>query len=386
MLVGIIRDWWYGHTRENETPPPSDPSTATKIPSREPAARAVSPREAVGLSAVFRAVELRAVAMKQISYDVKKAGQIREDKPLLLGKPDPDTSYGRFMKMTSASLDLAGNAYWRIGRTPDGQASTAWVMNPHDVRIKTSISGRVTGYEYRDEVLSVDEVKHLARLIIPGSPYGFGPIQLAQLELRGIIDTTEYASDFVYSGDTPTGVLKSDSPLTKDTADQARKQWEESRGGRRSVAILGQGLNYQSVYLSARDAQFIESQQFNVTAIARMFGVPASLMLLVMEGSSQTYQNVDQEWNGFVKFGLMDVLDEVEDTFTDLLPRGSRAVKNTAALLEGDTKTRYETHNLALTGGWRTVNEIRAIEGLKPLDGGDTITAPVATKEEPADV
>src|SRR5690606_1511301 len=149
------------------------------------------------------------------------------------------------------------------------------------------------------------------RIPLPGSPYGIGPIQAAQMELAGILDTTEYASEVINSGDTPSGILKSDSVLTSETAEAAREQWKNSRGGRAGVAVLGQGLDYRQVYLSPKDAQFIESQQFNITTITRMFAVPASLMLVVLEGSSQTYQNVEQDWNGFVRFGLMDALTEI---------------------------------------------------------------------------
>lgn len=374
-----FREWWYGETRsaDDDTPLPSDPSNALKIPSRSASARAVGSREALGLSDVFRAVEIRAIAAKQISFDVERGGRIAPTTPMLLTRPDPDTSRGQFVEQTVVSLALAGNAFWRIGRGADGQASTAWVMNPHDVEIKTTSSGRVTGYQHRGKILSTDEVQHLARLRIPGMARGLGPIQAAQLEVRGALDVAEYAAGVLYEGDTPSGILKSDMVLTKETAAAARQQWRDTNAGRMGVAVLGQGLEYRSTFLSPKDAQFIESQEWNTAKITRLFGVPASLML-VSSGGSRVYQNVEQDWLGFVRFGLANDLTEMEDAFTRLLPRGAKAVANTAALLKSDTKTRYETHNLALNGRWRTVNEIRQIEGLEPIDGGDALpTAPI---------
>lgn len=360
-----------------------DPSTALSIPSREAAARSVTSRDAVGLVAVYRAVEIRAVAAKQISLDAIKRGRV-QDKPRLLEKPDPFSSRAQFIEQTVVSLDLAGNAYYRTEFNTREEVTSCWVMNPHDVVIKTKASGRVTGYEYHGETLSVEQVKHLSRLRVPGSPYGLGPIQAAQVELRGVMDTAQYGADFLNAGDVPTGILKSDQILTADAASVARDQWETSRGGRRGVAVLGQGLDYRQTFLSPKDAQFIESQHWGVEQAARLFGVPASLMLVVQEGRGETYQNVEQDWLGFVRFGLMNDLIEIEDAFSDFLPYGTTAKCNVEALLRADTKSRYEAHNLALTGGWRTINEIRDIEGLDPLPEQEKPALHPAAEEDAA--
>jgi HK97 family phage portal protein len=386
-----IREWWTGveHTRADE-PGPSDPSTALTIPSRDIAARAVTSRDALGLAAVYRAVEIRAIAAKQISIDavLVRTGLPPEETPRLLRKPDPECSRSQFIEKTVVSMNLTGNAYWRCvyADREKRELSSLWVMNPNDVTIQVSPLGRVTGYLYRGKELDTRDVKHLSRMRVAGSPYGLGPIQAAQVELRGSIDTAEYGADFLHSGDVPTGILKSDQMLTKDTADAARTQWTESRGGRGGVAVLGQGLDYRQTFLSPKDAQFIESQNWNVTTAARLFGVPGSLMMVALDsrGSSQTYQNVEQDWLGFVRFGLANDLIEIEDAFTDLLPGTQRAKANYEALLRADTKSRYEAHVLSLA--WRPANEIRKHEGLGPIPGGDVLRgaapAPVPNTHE----
>lgn len=387
--MGRLRDWWMGESdlsrfQREDIPGPSDPSTALQIPSRAELPRSVSSRDAVGLVAVYRAVEIRAVAAKQISLDAIKKSRTIADTPPLLTKPDPLCSRSQFIEKTVVSLDLTGNAYWRIERNARGEVSSMWVMNPHDVRIEVSKAGRVSGYNYQNKHLDADEVKHLARLRVPGTPYGLGPIQAAQVELRGALDTAEYGSDFLDSGSVPTGILKSDQILSPDSAKAARDQWETSQGGRRGIAVLGQGLDYRQTFLSPKDAQFIESQNWGVAQAARLFGVPGSLMLVVAEGRGETYQNVEQDWLGFVRFGLMNDLIEIEDAFTDFLPYGTRAKCNVEGLLRADTKSRYEAHNLSLTGGWRTVNEVRDIEGLDPLPEPEAAPRPKAVEAEAA--
>lgn len=366
------------HRRADEpTLPTANVDEALVIPRRDAVGRAVGSREALGLHAVYRAVEIRAVAAKQISIDALRGSEDVDPMPAILRRPDPFISRGQFVEQTVLSLNLNGNAYWRILRDDTDRVSSVWVMNPNDVVIDTNAKGFVTGYQYQGETLRTKDVKHLSRMRVPGSAYGLGPIQAAQAELRGAMDTSSYASDWLYSGDVPSGILKADQILTPEQAKQARTQWDETHGGRRGVAVLGQGLSYQQVFLSPKDAQFIESQQWDVTRVARLFGVPASLMLVVLDGSSQTYANVEQDWLGFIRFGLMNDLLEIEDALSDFLPRGQRARFNIEALLRADTKSRYEAHASAISAGWLTVNEVRAIEGYPALA---TITAPA---EEP---
>jgi HK97 family phage portal protein len=390
QCVGKIREWWTGEVREQRdtTPPPSDPSTVHNIPSRQTDDRFVSSRDALGMAAVYRAVEIRAVGAKQISIDAFRGNEQVEREPLILRRPDPFISRPQFIEQTVISLNLAGNCYWRIIRDPEGIPSSLWVMNPHDVVIDCEPTGRVTGYQYHGEKLRPEDVKHLARMRVPGTPYGLGPIQAAQAELRGSLDTMEYGSNFINSGDVPTGILKSDQMLTKETSAQAKQQYYDTRGGKRDVLVLGQGLDYRQMFVSPREAQFIESQNWNVTTITRLFGVPSSLMLVALDtrGSGQTYQNVEQDWLGFVRFGLANDLIEIEDAFTDLLPRGQRARFNIEALLRADTKSRYESYEVAVRTGWRLKNEVRKIEGLDEIPGLDdqpeAVPAPVAEEEE----
>ncbi|MGF6821177.1 HK97 family phage portal protein [Microbacterium sp. ZKA21] len=365
---------------KREEPPVSEPLS---IPSRSTSAAEVSPTDALTLGAVYRAVSIRVAALCQLSIDVERAG-VTIDTPSLLRRPDVDTSYRAFIEQTAVSLSLAGNAYWRIRRDEQGTVKTLEVLNPHDVTIRTTAAGRVVGYTYGGYDLKREDIKHLSKLRVPGSPYGLGPIQSARAELRGAIDLRDYASKIVTSSDVPSGVLSANFPLTDAEATAAKANWEQTHGGRQGIAVLGQGLSYQSVYLSPADAQFLESQRFSVIAIARLFGVPASLMLSGIDGSALTYANISQEWLGFIKFGLADDIAEIEDAFTDLLPRGQRARFNPEALLRLDTAGRYEAHAAAISAGWMLPSEVREIENLPEISGIDDRVPPARPAQKAA--
>jgi HK97 family phage portal protein len=373
-----VREWLGLSVREDE-PGPSDPSTALSIPSRSAATRTVSAADAFSLSMVYRAVQIHVISCKQLSIDTKRDGKIITSEALIR-RPDIDASRSAFLEQTVVSLACSGNAYWRKFFNDRGEVSNLKVLNPLDVRIEFTRAGNVTKYHYQGVELLPNEVKHLKLLRVPGTVYGLGPIQAAQSELRGALDLRDYSANWFEESGVPNGVLKTDQVLAPDQAEEAKTRWNTSQGARQGVAVLGNGLSYSPVYLNPRDAQFLESQQFNVTQIARLFGVPSSLMLATVEGSTDTYQNVSQDWLGYVRFSLMAYLIEIEDALSDLLPRGQEAKFNVEALLRSDTATRYAAHKVALDAGFMTVNEVRDIENLAPLDAS-AIKQPTPVKE-----
>lgn len=370
---------------ETGQPPAQPPMTA---PARRAAGRStVTTTEAFSLSMVYRAVQILKTSVKQLSLGTYR-GDERISSPLFVRRPDAATTRSGFLEQTVVSLACAGNAYWRIRRFLTGDGAPGGVMslevlNPLGVIIHRTDTGKITSYEFPGgPTLKPDEVQHLRLLRVPGTPYGLGPIQAAQVELRGAIDLRDYSANWLEESGVPSGVLTSDQIITDDVARQTKERWNDTQGARKGVAVLGNGLSYETVYLSPADAQFLESRQFDVTQIARLFGVPSSLMLATVEGSTDTYQNVAQDWLGFVRFALMDYLIEIEDAFTELLPRGQEAKFNVEALLRSDTTTRYGAHRTALEAGFMTVNEVRGIENLARFDDpAADIPAALKTKE-----
>ncbi|MCD5345056.1 phage portal protein [Agromyces sp. S2-1-8] len=379
LLGPVIPEPNTGHARAEEAPESPAPTGLT-APARTATDRNVAAGEALGISMVYRAVQIHAVSGKQISLIAEANGKPLTRQPQLVRQPDVKISRSAFLEQTIVALASQGNAYWR--KTVEaGVVKNVANLNPLDVTPNTNAAGEIVSYGYRgrDEAFTTSEIQHLSLLRVPGSPKGLGPIQAAQIELRGALDLRDYSSNWFEEGGQPTGLLKSDQPINRDQAAQAKETWNDTAGAKNGVAVLGAGLDYKPVYLSPADAQFLESQQFTVTQIARLFGVPASLMLAAVEGNSQTYANVEQDWLGYVRFSLMAYLVEIEDAFSQILPRGTEARFNVEALLRADTTTRYTAHKIAREAGFLTVNEIRAIENLEPLDGGDELTP---TKKE----
>lgn len=369
----------------------SDPSTALSIPSRLSPARAVGSSEALSLTAVYRATQLISTSLMQLSLDAHRSGVQMVPRPLVLSRPDVNETLSAFLEMTTLSLALNGNAFWRVFRDGQGRVSGMRVMNPHDVAVKVDVDGNITSYDWKDRSYTPRvEMQHLKLTRVPGDARGRGPIQAAQADLRTGLDLQSYSANWFEDSIVPSGILNSKAHLNGDQAGQARTAWDNTQGGKRGTAVLSGDWSYQPVYLNPEDAQFIQNQQFSTTTIARLFGVPAGLMLAAVEGTSMTYSNLSQVDSSFVKYTLMRYIVEIESALSDLLPRGTEVKFNVEALLRPDVISRYAMHEQALRAGFLTKDEVRDIENMAALpDGLGEAQAPVvevpAVEEEEAE-
>lgn len=359
---------------DNPTSNSGDNNSALRPPSPRERKTEVTPREALSLSLVHRAISIHQTSLSQLSIDSYRGEQrIPDDQqPGYIRRPDQRISQSRFIGRTTVSLASTGNAFWRITRDSKGITNLEH-LNPLEVfyEPKEDALDEVKVWHYRGNQLSVEEVKHIPLFEVSGEVLGLGPIQAAVADFRGTLDMRDYAANFMFGSGIPNGTLNSDQIIDDDVAKRYKKQWNETNGAMYGVAVLGSGLKYNPIYLAPRDAQFLESQQFSKTEIADLFGMPASLFNIILTGGgrSETYKNIIDDWMGYSRFGLMQYMLAIEDAFTELSPRGQYVKFNIESLLRADTGRRYEAYAKAVdpATGWMVPSEIRPIEKLPPF-------------------
>lgn len=356
----------------------------------------VSGRDALTIPAVYRALQLLTTAASQLPITVERGDSRLSSAqvPAIIRKPSLDMSRSDWIEQTVMSLAVSGNAYWHHERTSLGLiALTVW--NPHEVHPWRDKHDRIR-YSYRGEDYVPADVTHLHLQRLPGALSGVGPIQAAQATMRSAVEMRDHMAGWFTDTGHPSGVLSTETALTGEDAARYRRAWNHLdengeplpvQDNPSRVRVLGKGLSYEPILIKPKDAMWLEAQSFGVLEVARLFGVPSSLMLAAIEGNSQTYSNVEQEWLAFTRFTLIGYLRKIEEALTDLTPHGQTVRFNLDALLRSDTTTRYKAHSVGITSGFLTVNEARALEGLSPVEGGDTLHTPTvqpAAQEAPA--
>ncbi|WP_396190139.1 phage portal protein [Flavobacterium sp.] len=359
----------------------------------------VNTATALTLSTVYRAVFIHAAAACQISIGVERNGLLLPETPALIRQPDLDESLSAFVEYTVTSLYLDGNAFWLLVRADASSPNAGNVvnikpLNPAEVAVSRDPKTNKVFYNYRGRDYSQSEIKHLKLLRVPGVDRGLGPIQAARVELAGAIDARDYGSLWFQESGIPNAILSTDQELSSAQADLYKAKWNgvdpetgeptADQVGHRT-RVLGKGLTYTPMLLKPVDIQFLETQKFNTTQIARLMGTPASLMLAAVEGDSTTYSNVEQDWIAYTRFSLMKPLREIEEALTDILPRGQVARFQIDHLLRTDTKTRFDAYAVAMAAGFMTADEVRKNEGLPNLTPAQQalIQARSAVKELP---
>ena len=346
---------------------------------------AVTSERALSLSIFYKGVMTHVTAVSQLSLAVERGGSALDDPPAIIVKPDIDTTRSAFLEYTTTSLYLDGNAFWLKTLNPRGVVVNLRPLNPAEVTVmidRDDSGNEKTYYGYRGEKLDATHIQHLQLLRVPGIRRGLGPVQAATLEILGALDARDYGSMWLRESSMPDGVLTTDQELGAGDAEKYKNIWygRNPDGSKKEnldaeqamierLRVLGKGLTYTPLLLKPSDLQFLETQQFTELQMARLVGAPASVMLISQSGSSQTYQNVEQEWIAYVRFGLMKALREIEEAFTEVLPRGQVARFKIDALLRTDTLARYQAYAVALdkNHGWATIDEIRGKENMSPL-------------------
>lgn len=316
------------------------------------------------LDSVYRALAILEGSISQLTLDrySRTLGRPRGSATGMIQRILPaGQALPGFLGEITQSLAQTGNAWLRVPR--DGAAGPVRVLDPTRCSARIDVATGVKTITY--DSLTVSDVRQLQLTHVPGEPLGQGPIQAWADGLRGAIDAHQYAAQWTKRGGRPTGILTTDQTLSADMA----KEWKDAanktmtpEGG---VAVLGSGLTYKQCYLTPAELQLLDVRKVNVISVARIFGIPARLMLTSGDGDSKTYANMEQESILFVRHTLMPYMREIEAALSELLPDDVRF--NVDGFLRPDTTTRYAAHKVAIEAGFLTIDEVRAIEGLNPL-------------------
>lgn len=333
--------------------------------------------------ALFRARQLLTDTVASLPLEAVVGQVVSDDTPQVLEDPDPSQSYHDTMSEIMLSLVDEGNAYLWV-RTFDktGNPKSIKVLDPNEVSVNWDRNRLYRTYSWRDKGMT--EGKDLIHIAInrrPGDLLGKGPVDAARYTtLRAAQAEEVLARTMAEDNYTPSLVLRTGKATTQAEAKAILDVWmstRDSEGGRKRPAVLGgPDAGLEQVTFSPVDAQWIESRNFTVQQIGRLLGVHG-FFLLVDSGSSLTYSTTESLFRLMLTATLRPTyLERIEQHFSRLLPSGTKARFNTSEILRADMLSRYQANQIALgQKGFKTVNEVRAEEGLSAIPNGDELIA-----------
>ncbi len=333
------------------------------IPSRS--ATAVTPDVALSLTAVYRAVQIIGTPiskMKMNTYRYATGIEQLIENPLLINKPSLLDTRRDFLFQTVTSLALDGNAFWYKSYDSVGKVNNLTILPANAVSVAYNEAGTAIVYNYQGKNVT-DNIEHLKIFSKVGNLRGISPIEACYKDIASAIELRDYAANWFSSAGVPTGILTTNAMLNSEQAEAITTNWHNKQQNRQ-VAVLGNGFDYKQVALSPREALFVEIQDNAVQGIARLFGIPARLLLTTVPGSTDTYTNLQDENQVFYRHTLMAYTDAITDAFSNCLPRGTRVEFDFESLFKADIAERYAYYKVGVDGGWLETEEVRTKEGL----------------------
>lgn len=321
---------------------------------------------ALTLTSVYRAVQIIATPISKMPVDAYRFAtglEVKIDAPLLVNKPSLSDSRRNFFYENVASLALTGNAFWLKSLGSNGQVSDLTILPSESVGVRLNEDGEKV-FDYAGKTYNANRIEHLKLFPRAGQLRGVSPIEVCRSDIAAVMDLRDYAAQWFSSGGVPTGVLKSNEPLNAEDAAAITAAWHTKQQNRQ-ISVLGSGWDYSQISVNPKDALFTEVQAQAVQSIARLFGVPARLLLTGVDGTSDTYSNLQDEVQTFYRHTLTGYTDAIADALSNCLPRGTRAEFNFEGLFKADQAARFNMWNVALGGApFMDVAEVRAKEGL----------------------
>ena len=282
---------------------------------------------------------------------------------------------------------LHGNTYVLKEHDARGVLTGLYILDPSRVKALVSDSGDVF-YRLGDDNLSgvketetvpASEIIHDRINAFFHPLIGLSPIHAGGLSATQGLAALRNSTRFFTNMSRPSGILTAPGTITKDTADRLKENWETNYTGKNfgKVAVLGDGLKYDKISMSAAEAQLIEQLRHSDEDICRVFAVPP---FKVGIGAMPTYQNAEVLNQIYYSDCLQVLIEQFEASMDEGLgltaPVNGRMLGvelDLDDLLRMDTATKIKTLTDGVRGAVLTPNEARRRLNLPPLPGGDTV-------------
>jgi HK97 family phage portal protein len=354
----------------------------------------VTETSAMRVAAVFACVNciswdlasLPVITYERLPERGKKRAPAHSVYHLLHDEPNPEQTAFQFLASRQVDALLSGNGYAEI-EFQAGRPAALWpIPSGRCLPMRTNDAShqlyyRVTLPDGTPKDLQPYRVLHLAGLSRDGIA-GMSIIRQARESVGLALAQEEFGASFFGQGTNIGAIAIHPKALTE----QGHKNLQESLavqseglGRSHRLMLLEEDIKIEKMTIQPDDAQFIEGRYFQIEDIARMFRVPPHKIGHLLRA---TFSNIEQQNTEYYISTLRPWLVNWEQEIKRKLFTPWDGDKYFSAflfdsLLRGDTLARYQAYQLGRNGGFLSVNEIREMENLNPIDGGDEYLQPL---------
>ena len=365
-----------------------------------------SPRVALTVSAVYRAVELRAktIGQMQMQYQVKdrEGGNfvMEVTKPrmnqvsfgtrlnyLLQVEPNPMMSAQSMWEQVTINRLMLGNGFIYIERDELGEPKYLWlaecggyVMGTRKYTINyMSERGLV-----KNKIVDADDILHFPNTYRERNGFwGISTLRFALDTLSMIKTESNQALETAAKGGRVKLIIGEQppasgySPISQGLFDPKQmKQYAQEVNEeiyKQDVVSL-RGLDkVQNISMTAQDMQMMEMLNMNLDDVARFYATPRPLLMMDTNSHYTTYTNATMEYlSRTIAPDGAEMEAECFRKFLSIYDYGQhRFHLCEQPLLRMDKETQAKVDMLNLQTGAKTINEVRAEHDMPSVENGD---------------
>lgn len=352
----------------------------------------VSDERNMQISTVWACIRLISTVTASLPLDVyetendqrRKADNSNPLAKLLRFRPNNFMTALEFREAMTMQLCAYGNAYALVERNGVGDVISLLPLMSANMDVRLSDNGKNVIYRYQRDTefadFSAKDIFHLKGFGFNGL-VGLSPLAFSAKSAGVAIAMEDNQREFFANGAKSPQILMTDGKvLTKEQRGQLEENFKEIAGGpvKKRLWILESGFTTQAIGVSPQDSEILAARKFQVAELARFYGVPPHLVGDV-EKTTSWGSGIEQQNLGFLQYTLKPYLDRWEYSIERWLVKDKdqgrlHAEHNLDGLLRGDSASRATFMQTMVNTGIRTVNEVRRLDNLPPLPGGDVAT------------
>ena len=361
--------------------------------------RAHNPQTALTVSAVYRAVELRAKTIGQmaIQYQAKSLeggnfvpsmwGPGKRLNYLLQVEPNPIMSAASLWEQVTIARLMQGNGFVYIERDELGEPARLWLATcgGYDMTTETYNLTYMTNRGPKNQVsIPRRDVLHFPNTFreqngfwgISTLKYAFDTLSLIKTESRQALEMAAKGGRVKLiigeeRANTPQGTVAG-GLFNKEQMNAYADEVNERIYQKDVVALRGLE-KVQNISMSAQDMQLIEQLNIGLDDVARFWGVPRPLLMLDTNSHYNDYANATMEFVSRTIGPAKAAMEkEIARKLLGVKFYGSRRIHICEKpLLAMDPERQAKVDKMYLEAGVKTVNELRAEHDMPAVENGD---------------
>ena len=243
----------------------------------------------------------------------------------VLRKPNHYQTINKLIEQWIVSKLVWGNTYVLKQRDARGVVIALYVLNPARVHPLVTTDGDVYYELDRDDlsdlpepqvIVPASEIIHDTMICLFHPLIGVTPIFACGLAAAQGLKIQGSSLAFFGNGSMPGGILTAPGAISDLTAQRLRNYWNANYTGENvgKVAVLGDGLKYESMTMNAVDAQLIDQLKWTAENVCSCYHVPA---YMIGVGPPPPYANVEPLVQQYYSQCLQSLMTNLETSYDD---------------------------------------------------------------------